>query len=458
MADTNPKVAAQIHENEDDTPNASKDLTRRRLLILRAIIRKIIFECRNSELDFSPQQLKVELPNMSDQEVEVCSAICNFMLPYVPSRENAFKIAHQLPFFLMSNDLLRITGYAKFSVSIAPLPGLNSLQSMQINSPALFSLFCISRTSRNMELYDLDNTIIENRAESIESKDGVFSSFFDIQKLHKLCSDHGLDFAHNAYVVPGMKVLRINGHKKNALPPNSVSAAKDKGKGRADLSLSKGKATASSSKGKATISKSKGKEKADVSGTTKQGDDKKAAIRTSIDKLEADLRELNEKEKAYLTSNSVGSLKKQWIKKVGSAALSLDSEVYNAVLYQEIIKAKRTRDKINRKVSNTKQQLQNARRDLHKLNSTNASADESPKSKHLITNQNYIGMEDVENLKIQEDLLRSKNVTFSGTDNGLVTMTESVPLSLDRFIFHISLYNRFSTLQEGKAHALSTSI
>jgi hypothetical protein len=37
---------------------------------------------------------------------------------------------------------------------------------------------------------------------------------------------------------------------------------------------------------------------------------------------------------------------------------------------------------------------------------------------------------------------------FSGTDNGLVTMTESVPLSIERFAFHLKLYNSFQALSD----------
>ncbi|KAI8357298.1 hypothetical protein BD560DRAFT_406464, partial [Blakeslea trispora] len=40
----------------------------------------------------------------------------------------------------------------------------------------------------------------------------------------------------------------------------------------------------------------------------------------------------------------------------------------------------------------------------------------------------------------------AKNFTFSGTDNGVVKMTESVPVSIQRYTYHLKLYNRFSAL------------
>ncbi|KAI8886785.1 hypothetical protein K501DRAFT_309053 [Backusella circina FSU 941] len=46
------------------------------------------------------------------------------------------------------------------------------------------------------------------------------------------------------------------------------------------------------------------------------------------------------------------------------------------------------------------------------------------------------------------ELEKSGSFTFSGTDNGLVTMTETVGFSLRRFKYHIDLYNRYSVLDE----------
>jgi hypothetical protein len=44
--------------------------------------------------------------------------------------------------------------------------------------------------------------------------------------------------------------------------------------------------------------------------------------------------------------------------------------------------------------------------------------------------------------KVDRDFLISDKLKFSGTDNGLITMTETVPFSLSRFRFHLDLYNK----------------
>jgi hypothetical protein len=55
----------------------------------------------------------------------------------------------------------------------------------------------------------------------------------------------------------------------------------------------------------------------------------------------------------------------------------------------------------------------------------------------------------VENFKLDDTLSDLTNFAFSGTDNGLVTMTETAKLSLDQFKFHLKLYNRYSALTDG---------
>ncbi|KAI8880763.1 hypothetical protein K501DRAFT_275270 [Backusella circina FSU 941] len=57
-------------------------------------------------------------------------------------------------------------------------------------------------------------------------------------------------------------------------------------------------------------------------------------------------------------------------------------------------------------------------------------------------------LEKVEDMEVNNKLVKSGKLTFSGTNNGIVTMTETVALSLDRFKYPIKLYNRYAALDE----------
>lgn len=61
----------------------------------------------------------------------------------------------------------------------------------------------------------------------------------------------------------------------------------------------------------------------------------------------------------------------------------------------------------------------------------------------------YKGIEKAENCTIDSALLNSGKITFTGTDNGLVSMSDAVNFSMEKFKFHLELYNKFAVLLEG---------
>ncbi|CAO3635697.1 unnamed protein product [Mucor hiemalis] len=188
-----------------------------------------------------------------------------------------------------------------------------------------------------MEIYDFDNSLIENRASSLKSKDGVFSSFFDILKIYRLCSNHGLQFAQIITLIPGIKIVRIHGYKKKSLPANSV------------------------------VSRSKGKERAEGSRSIKSGYSRKASKRDDGQKPQ---------EKGAAVQHKRRIVEERLDEKQNSSVLSANEEAHNAGLYYEVKKVKAARDEINKKLSRIKQDLQNARMDLRKANTTGTSAEE----------------------------------------------------------------------------------
>lgn len=178
-----------------------------------------------------------------------------------------------------------------------------------------------------MNLFDLDDTIITNRQCSTDSKDGVFSSFFDIHHLYNLCLDHGLDFAHNMYLIPGMKILRINGYLKRSSPAKSVLVVKDKGKG------------------KEVPRKKIVRAKADPS--------KEKAPTASINTIQKELTALNKRKTNFLIHNNIRQVKNGWIRKRNSDVLSEEEEAHNRIIFDQVTL------EINFGISLKKQELQN---------------------------------------------------------------------------------------------------
>ena len=70
---------------------------------------------------------------------------------------------------------------------------------------------------------------------------------------------------------------------------------------------------------------------------------------------------------------------------------------------------------------------------------------EETERKHTISKEDH-GVYFSKNCHL--DSVAAENFTFSGTDNGVKTMSTTVGFSLDRFKYHLDLYHQ----KEGKIH------
>jgi hypothetical protein len=120
-ADTNPAAAKIVLEMEDTNgAEDNADTPRRRLLVLRSVIRKLLFQ-HQGKTTVSQKDVKKVLSNITENEQQVALLIVNFLLPYIPLKKRYRTLAYQIPFILMANDVLCSTGYSKFSMNISPL-------------------------------------------------------------------------------------------------------------------------------------------------------------------------------------------------------------------------------------------------------------------------------------------------------------------------------------------------
>ncbi|KAI8091639.1 hypothetical protein BDF21DRAFT_395356 [Thamnidium elegans] len=71
--------------------------------------------------------------------------------------------------------------------------------------------------------YDFEGNAIVCRETATKLKDAIFSSFFDMKKLHEVASSHGLKFCHNMMLFPGVKTVRITGSIIKKVANNAVS-------------------------------------------------------------------------------------------------------------------------------------------------------------------------------------------------------------------------------------------
>ena len=124
----------------------------------------------------------------------------------------------------------------------------------------------------------------------------------------------------------------------------------------------------------------------------------------------------------------------------------------NDCLFHEIEREKTMLKGLLNDISNNKSRLARFKKELYflrrELDGGGPSVLPQAAKKYRITRQNYKCHEKVEDVELDEELLVD-DLLFSGTDNGIVTATETTYFDLEKLNFHLDLYNRFSGLVEG---------
>ncbi|KAI9262637.1 hypothetical protein EDC94DRAFT_99953 [Helicostylum pulchrum] len=124
----------------------------------------------------------------------------------------------------------------------------------------------------------------------------------------------------------------------------------------------------------------------------------------------------------------------------------------NQALYIQIAEQKRIQHELFDRIGVTKQALSKEKEIFsslrHETTDYQIKVSTLIEKKLLITKKNYKYIDNVENISIDEKFVQSEEVSFSGTDNGFCTMTETSKFSKERFEFSLNLYNKYSVLKQ----------
>lgn len=184
---------------------AEKDATRKRLDTLQAICRAQLFSPGIHDPINSDQLRRAAFigTNLTDKECDVMIKVINAIRPYVPRKvidENGVyrdpepHVALHAPFALIANQFLRAAGYSKFTRRISPEISMGSRHALPLNAAGIYEVLG-SSLANQYDICDTNGAMIIDMATARKHKEEVFSSFFDLGKIRKICNDHGLTFA-----------------------------------------------------------------------------------------------------------------------------------------------------------------------------------------------------------------------------------------------------------------------
>lgn len=144
--------------------------------------------------------------DFSIHECQVVADLANVLRPFVPKRrprpdgkgyqDPLAHVALRAPIVIIANSVLRAAGYPHFTQRVAPQPSTGSLHALQLGAVGIYETFC-GKGERQFDVQDSTGEPLTNSVRiqsSLPNKRTMFASFFDMQKVEKICGDHGLEF------------------------------------------------------------------------------------------------------------------------------------------------------------------------------------------------------------------------------------------------------------------------
>lgn len=140
------------------------------------------------------------------EECDVVAFLANLLRPYVPklrlteegkTEDSLAHVALRAPIVLLANSILRLTGYGHFCRRICPQISAAALHALPLSASNLYEMFC-SKRANQFDVMGPQGTPITDvlSVTSVEgNKDAMFSAFFNMDTIQRICKAHQLKFA-----------------------------------------------------------------------------------------------------------------------------------------------------------------------------------------------------------------------------------------------------------------------
>lgn len=145
--------------------------------------------------------------DLTQDECRVVAFLANLLRPYVPrlqrtdgggTEEPAISVALGAPIVIISNAVMRITGYSQFCRRICPAISAAAIHALPLSATNLYETFCSKWPNQFDVIGPTGDTITQVRSitELPGYKEAMFSGFFNMETIRNYCQNHNLEFAN----------------------------------------------------------------------------------------------------------------------------------------------------------------------------------------------------------------------------------------------------------------------
>lgn len=160
--------------------------------------------------DINPAWVKksaFEGNDFTHQECQVVASLATLLRPYVPklrrtengeTEEPEFCVALRAPIVVISNAVMRLTGYSQFCRKISPEISAAASHALPLSATNLFEMFC-SKWPKQFDVVGPTGdpiTSVRSVTALPGNREAMFSGFFNMEVIRNVCQDHNLEFAN----------------------------------------------------------------------------------------------------------------------------------------------------------------------------------------------------------------------------------------------------------------------
>ncbi|CAO3572405.1 unnamed protein product [Mortierella alpina] len=425
----------------NDSVPTDREPTRKRLTALQSVMRMLLESpfIERPVNAYDVRQASFSEEDFTEHECEVVASLTNLLRPYTVKRKISPKgqgkteppmahVALRVPLVMIANKILQVAGYPGFMRRIAPQIACGSLHGLHLGAAGFYE--ALGSSTGIFDIRGADGRVITNVSNTTTppaNKGAVVGSFLDIGTVETICKSHGLKFENricyvDRFTVQVMgRVLKQDGDRQRHPVTSKYEKRRKDNKERATSWTDKFLAS--------------GYTKLEIA-------DKAAVLGQQVKSLEARTKAQRRVvakalQKHVEVSESFPPEAKEKLSADRDTLFPLEEELrrLRKDKYQadKLCVASKSTDGTEQTVSST-QQASPVRRDTIPTWELPAAEDKPTR----IDLSSFI-----KNARGKKRLL-----AFAGTDYGLVTMSETVPLSLSQVQ---ASFNRFELLRDDEA-------
>ena len=134
----------------------------------------------------------------SDHEIELAVKIVNWLRPFTPKQDLEGKlVSHPLtlgPFCYIANNILKAIGYKDFTRRLSPMSACGKRLPIPLSAAGICEILCAGQGGHFDACLDgrVHSTVPD--ASKPTSRRVIFSAFFDMEAIVKICNEYNLVF------------------------------------------------------------------------------------------------------------------------------------------------------------------------------------------------------------------------------------------------------------------------